>query len=84
MDCLRLSCAMLLLAASGCSSTTAVRLPDGQRGFAIACGGEERNWAKCYEAAGSKCGSEGYDIINPGSEQSGSAAGQSLLFKCRH
>ena len=83
MKILALTLAVLILSTAGCSHTTSVRLPDGNRGFAIACAGDDRNWAKCYEAAGDKCGSRGYDIMNPGAEKADKSAGQSLLFKCK-
>ncbi|OYY83326.1 MAG: hypothetical protein B7Y46_15805 [Acidovorax sp. 28-64-14] len=70
-------------AISGCTPTSAVRLPDGGEGFTIACGGTLRSWASCYEAAGEKCGARGYDIINKSSDTTIDTASRSMLIKCK-
>ncbi len=70
-------------AISGCTPTSAVRLPGGGEGFTIACGGTLRSWASCYEAAGEKCGARGYDIINKSSDTTIDTASRSMLIKCK-
>ena len=68
---------------SGCTPTSMVRLPDGGEGFTIECGGAIYSWASCYEAAGEKCGTRGYDIINKSSDATIDTVSRSMLIKCK-
>ena len=73
----------LTIATLGCTPTTIVRLPDGGEGFTIVCGGTLRSWACCYEAAGEKCGTRGYDVINKSSDATIDTTSRSMLIKCK-
>lgn len=75
--------ALVVVAISGCTPTSKVRLPDGGEGFTIACGGTMRSWASCYEAAGEQCGSRGYDILNRSSDATIDTTSRSMLIKCK-
>lgn len=67
------------LATSGCATVHQTYTQDGREGFTLNCSGWARGWDKCYEAAGEKCGSKGYEVLNKSSEDmvavGGSAGG---------
>ena len=62
---LALLCAMLAAAAglSGCVTVTPVYTSTGAQGFAINCSGMQHNWRDCFAAAGQKCKSQGFTIL---------------------
>lgn len=58
----------------GCAGATkkAVFLPDGSKGYAIACSGGKLDWTDCADIASKLCKSQGYKIISNDTEQSSS------------
>ena len=55
---------------TGCASVKETYSADGRKAFALNCSGAARGWDKCYAAAGDKCGTSGYDILDRNSEDS--------------
>ncbi len=79
----RLGCVALAFALlSGCATVRESYAPDGRKAFALNCSGTARGWDKCYAAAGEKCGSLGYDILDRNTEDAkfASAGGNSSGF----
>jgi hypothetical protein len=59
----------LLLTLSACTSTTPMTLPDGRKGFLVACTEEVLSWEDCFERAGEICRGQPYDVfVRPGKE----------------
>lgn len=54
----------LSFALPGCANVTETYGPDGRAAYSLNCSGTARTWGMCFEAAGEKCGSRGYNIIN--------------------
>lgn len=67
---------LLLIGLVGCATVHETYAPDGSKSYALNCSGTARGWDKCYAAAGERCGSAGYNIIDRSSEdtESGGAA----------
>lgn len=59
---------LLLIGLFGCATVRETYAPDGRKSYALNCSGTARGWDKCYAAAGERCGSAGYDIIERSSE----------------
>lgn len=64
----KLMIVFLVLESTACATVHETYAPDGRKSFALNCSGTARGWDKCYVAAGEKCGSAGYDIIDSNSE----------------
>ena len=58
---------------TACATVHETYAPDGRKSYALNCSGTARGWDKCYTAAGEKCGSAGYDIVDRNTEDSSSA-----------
>lgn len=52
------------LALLGCANVTDTYGPEGRAAYSLNCSGTARNWGMCFEAAGEKCGTRGYNILN--------------------
>jgi hypothetical protein len=63
------------IAMSGCAYAGKTFGPDGQQAFNIDCSGSLLNWGSCYQKAGKKCGSNGYEILEKTGDKSLSAGG---------
>lgn len=72
--------ALVVLAATGCASSSKTYLADGRPGYALNCSGTARNWGMCEQKAGELCGSSGYDVATRSSDQGFIAAGSSNGF----
>ena len=55
-------CLFSVLIAS-CTTATQTYTPSGRLGYSIACSGNYQSWSDCYTAAGRKCGTSGYKIV---------------------
>ena len=55
---------------SGCASVSETSAPDGRKAYALNCSGSARGWNKCLQAAGEKCGSAGYDVLDRSTDSS--------------
>lgn len=64
----KLTIVFLVLELIACATVRETYAPDGRKSYALNCSGTARGWDKCYAAAGEKCGSAGYDIIDSNSE----------------
>lgn len=60
-----------VLLVSACATVRESYAPDGRKAYALNCSGTARGWDKCLTAAGEKCGSAGYDVLDRSSEESG-------------
>lgn len=79
----RLACLLFTIAMlAGCATVKESYAPDGRKAFALNCSGAARGWDKCLSAAGEKCGSLGYDVLDRNSEEAvvASAGGNSSGF----
>jgi hypothetical protein len=67
---------------SSCAVVNETYAPDGRKAYSINCSGMAVGWDKCFQAAGEKCGSKGYDILSRTSENQSSisANGQFGLY----
>ena len=63
---------------AGCATATKTYLPSGAAGYNIDCSGTASSWGKCYEKAGSLCGSSGYKVISKEGDTGAAIAGNSL------
>ncbi|MFL6579911.1 MAG: hypothetical protein ACJ8G2_04140, partial [Burkholderiales bacterium] len=75
---------------AGCTSVSAIRLPDGSTGHSINCSGTAQSWGNCYTKAEELCGENGYDVVAGGAKQGSTPATQygayrssNMLIKCR-
>ncbi|MBU9236220.1 hypothetical protein KTD19_27995 [Burkholderia multivorans] len=70
--------ALVLLVAggvlAGCATVRQTYAPDGRVAYALNCSGLARGWDKCLAAAGDKCGSAGYDILDRSGELTAAAS----------
>ena len=66
---------VLLIGIASCATVRETYDSQGRKAFALNCSGLARGWDKCYAAAGERCGSAGYEILDRNSEDtvSGSA-----------
>lgn len=60
--------AAALLVVSGCATVHETYAPDGRKAYSLNCSGTARGWDKCLSAAGERCGTAGYDILDRSSE----------------
>jgi hypothetical protein len=63
---------LLLIELTACATVRETYAPDGSKSYALNCSGTARGWDKCYAAAGERCGSAGYNIIDRSSEDTAS------------
>ncbi len=49
---------------SGCATQTPIYTQDGRQGVLLTCSGWARDWGECMTAAGDRCGTRGYDVID--------------------
>lgn len=80
---------------SGCATAVRTFTADGKEGYNIDCSGSELSWGKCYEKAGSICGTKGYTVLQKDGDQGMSVAGnqygiyagtqisRSMIIKCK-
>jgi hypothetical protein len=51
-----------------CATSSAVYMPDGNKGHSITCGGEyvwnANSWQACFQKASAICGDKGYEILS--------------------
>lgn len=73
----KIAIATLLLVMTGCATVHETYAPDGRKAYALNCSGTARGWDKCLDAAGEKCGDEGYDILERSTEDVASIGGGS-------
>lgn len=59
---------IIMLVISGCATVKETYAPDGRKAYTLNCSGTARGWDKCYAAAGERCGSAGYDILERSDE----------------
>lgn len=69
-----------VLALCACATVHETYAPDGRKAYALNCSGMARGWDKCLSAAGEKCGTGGYDVLDRAGEMSAVAAGTSHGF----
>ncbi len=71
-----LAAAAVLAALAACAHTKATDMADGNRGYAVSCGGGG-SWSKCLVRAGRVCRSSGY-VVSYGDEVDGE-----LVVECK-
>jgi hypothetical protein len=59
----RALCASLAVLLVSCGGLRTVYLPDGNKGYQIACKGVLNSWSSCLEKAGQLCGARGYNAL---------------------
>jgi hypothetical protein len=71
-------CALASVTVVSCANTSRpTYLPDGSRGYAVACRGILNTWDSCLVKAGRICGARGYNTINEDQYD------RTLLFGCK-
>src|ERR1700740_1229778 len=61
-------CLTAALWVAGCATVHESYAPDGRKAYTLNCSGAARGWDKCYSAAGSVCGTAGYDVLDRSGE----------------
>jgi len=69
-----------MLAGCGGASSREVYLPDGTKGYNIACDSTMGSLSDCFQKAGEICGAKGYTLV---ASQAGLAVTRALFIKCR-
>jgi hypothetical protein len=85
-----------ILLLNACAATVKeVYTSEGKPGYSIDCSGDMLSWAACYEGAGKKCGTKGYEILNINDDENltisgnqygvyaGSATYRSMIIQCK-
>jgi len=67
---------LLILALTGCTSTTRITMPDGRQGFAVACTERLLTWEDCFERADEICGGHSYEIFTQAGAESAFVASE--------
>jgi hypothetical protein len=73
----RLSVVSIVLTIAACSSVQPTYVPDGRRGFVVACGGFLNTWSSCLVKAGRACGNEGYETVKGNEED------RAMMIACK-
>jgi hypothetical protein len=71
---------LVILAVTGCATTSKTYGPDGREAFVIDCSGLALTWGMCYEKAGDLCEAHGYEVLT---EMSSHGVHKNLLIQCR-
>ena len=79
------------IAVAGCITASQTYGPDGRVAYSITCKGAVLSMASCFEEAGKRCGTAGYDVIGGGNETgfvatssfAGSTSNRSLVVSCK-
>ena len=66
---------------NGCAATVKETYSqDGRKAYTLNCSGNARGWDKCYAAAGERCKTRGYDILDRTREDSAVIGGGTSGF----
>lgn len=66
---------LAVIALSACATVQETMSADGEVAYAINCSGNGFGWEQCFVAAGDKCGTRGYTILERSNEAAASMHG---------
>ena len=59
-----LTIALVAVLATGCATQRQTYSASGQEATVLTCSGTARDWTMCYKAAGDKCKTRGYTVLD--------------------